>query len=140
MIGLNLAVWTGWTILDPILALIVATMVLRTGWSILKTSFGALMDEALDDDHQALIHEIIKQNAEGAIEAHDIRTRKAGPVTFIEFHLVVEGAITVEASHRICDRIEAALRRKLDQVHVVIHVEPEYKAKHDGVVLENSGK
>ncbi|MCB9994065.1 MAG: cation transporter [Hyphomicrobiaceae bacterium] len=136
VIGLVLAIWTGWSVLDPLLALIVGMAVLKTGWDILQSSFSGLMDEAVSDDEQQTIQDLIKQNAEGAIEAHDIRTRRAGPAIFVEFHLVVDGKISVEASHEICDRIEAALRRKLTPIQVVIHVEPAYKAKHEGVLLD----
>jgi divalent metal cation (Fe/Co/Zn/Cd) transporter len=63
-----------------------------------------------------------------------LRTRHAGRVTFIQFHLVVPGAMTVAESHDICDRIEAALKADMPEVVVTIHVEPEHKAKHAGAV------
>jgi drug/metabolite transporter (DMT)-like permease len=68
---------------------------------------------------------------DAALEAHDLRTRHAGPVTFIEFHLVMPGETTVEAAHDLCDRIEAALMAALPGARVTIHVEPEHKAKAD---------
>ncbi len=64
-----------------------------------------------------------------------MRTRHAGHMTFIEFHLVVPGAMPVSQSHSICDRIEKALREAVPDVHIAIHVEPEEKAKHTGVVV-----
>ena len=81
------------------------------------------------------IREIIAANAHGAIEAHDIRTRQAGKMMFIEFHLVVPGNMTVEAAHQICDVIEAKLRAAVDEATITIHVEPEEKAKHSGIVV-----
>ena len=75
----------------------------------------------------------------GLLEAHDIRTRVAGPTVFVEFHLVVPGTLTVQAAHIICDRLEAAISEAVDGARTVIHVEPEYKAKRhhadDGVRL-----
>jgi divalent metal cation (Fe/Co/Zn/Cd) transporter len=56
-------------------------------------------------------------------------------VTFIDFHLVVPGEATVEEAHRVCDRIEAALMEALPDARVTIHVEPEHKAKHSGIVV-----
>jgi divalent metal cation (Fe/Co/Zn/Cd) transporter len=94
------------------------------------------MDRAVEADQAALIRETILANADGAIEAHDIKTRMAGPATFIEFHLVVDGAMSVENSHSICDRLEAALKREVPGARVTIHVEPEYKAKEEGIQLE----
>ena len=73
--------------------------------------------------------------ADGAIEAHDIRTRQAGKATFIDFHLVVPGAMSVADAHGICDRIEAKLRDAVADAMITIHVEPEEKAKHSGIVV-----
>ena len=56
-------------------------------------------------------------------------------MTFIDFHLVVDGETPVAEAHAICDRIEAALRRQLDDAQITIHVEPEHKAKHSGVLV-----
>ena len=62
-------------------------------------------------------------------------TRHSGPVTFVDFHLVVPGQMTVREAHDICDRIEAALKQAVDGALVTIHVEPEAKAKHSGVLV-----
>ena len=74
------------------------------------------------------------QRRKGPSQAHDVRTRTAGRVTFIEFHLVVPGKMTVATSHQICDRIEAALKEAVHGAEVLIHVEPEAEAKHAGIV------
>jgi divalent metal cation (Fe/Co/Zn/Cd) transporter len=81
------------------------------------------------------IREIIAANADGALEAHDVRTRRAGKMSYVEFHLVVPGTMTVEVAHTICDQIEAALRAAIADTQVTIHVEPEAKAKHSGIVV-----
>jgi divalent metal cation (Fe/Co/Zn/Cd) transporter len=81
------------------------------------------------------IRRTIADHAAGALEAHDIRTRHAGRVTFIEFHLVVPGQMTVSEAHRICDQLEAALRADDEDRRITIHVEPEEKAKHSGIVV-----
>jgi divalent metal cation (Fe/Co/Zn/Cd) transporter len=113
----------------------VALNVLWSGWEVLRHSAAGLMDVAVDPKQLARLREIISANAEGAIEAHDIRTRQAGKMTFIEFHLVVPGAMSVEEAHQICDRIEAKLREAVDEATITIHVEPEEKAKHSGIVV-----
>lgn len=135
IVGLLLALAFDAPVLDPLLALVVAVNVLREGSKVIGTSVNGLMDGALDPAEDALIRKVIKDNADGAIEAHDIRTRRAGRASFVEFHLVVDGAMTVEASHRICDRLEAAIRAAMPGIGVVIHVEPAHKAKDQGVVL-----
>jgi cation diffusion facilitator family transporter len=133
--GVVLAVGTGIRVLDPILAALVALNVLWSGWQVLRQSVVGLMDAAVDPQQLARIRDIIAANAEGAIEAHDIRTRQAGRMTFIEFHLVVPGAMSVEQAHQICDGIEARLREAVDESTITIHVEPEEKAKHSGIVV-----
>ncbi len=113
---------------------LVALLILWQGWRVARLSIGGLMDEAVPPETLARIHEIIKANATGAIQAHDFRTRAAGRMTFIEFHLVVAGTMPVSQSHDICDRIERALRAEVPDATITIHVEPEEKAKHEGVV------
>ncbi|MBT0779894.1 MULTISPECIES: cation diffusion facilitator family transporter [Paracoccus] len=133
--GVTLAVLTGWAVLDPALAALVALNILWSGWKVMASSLSGLMDEAVSEDTLAEIRATISDTAIGAIEAHDLRTRHAGPRTFIDFHLVVDGQTTVDAAHDICDRIEQALKRKLPGAFITIHVEPEHKAKHSGVVV-----
>ena len=91
------------------------------------------MDEAVTAEVGRQIRDVISGNAEGAIEAHDVKTRTAGRVTFIEFHLVVPGGMTVATSHGICDRLEEALTKAVPGAQVLIHVEPEEEAKQQGV-------
>jgi cation diffusion facilitator family transporter len=133
--GLALVLLTGWAVLDAILAGLVALNILWSGWGVIRQSIGGLMDVAVQPETQKVIREIIATNAEGAIEAHDIRTRQAGRMTVIDFHLVVPGAMSVDAAHAICDRIEARLRETVKDALITIHVEPEEKAKHSGIVV-----
>ena len=138
LLGLVLAAVTGWTILDPLLATLVAANILWAGSKIVSHSVSGLMDESVDGDVQSRIREAIKANGGGALQAHDIRTRHAGAATFIEFHLVVPGTMTVNEAHGICDRIEAALEAQIAGSDVLIHVEPEHKAKTKGAVALGS--
>ncbi len=135
LIGLVLALVMKWEFLDPALALIVAATILWSGWGVLKESAGGLLDEAVPDATLNAIRRTIADHAAGALEAHDVRTRHAGRVTFIEFHLVVPGQMTVSEAHRICDRLEGALRAEDEDRRITIHVEPEEKAKHSGIVV-----
>lgn len=133
--GVLLAILTGYHRLDSILAAFVGVAILWSGWQVVRESVVGLMDVAVDPARLAQIRDVIAANAEGAIEAHDVRTRQAGRFTFIEFHLVVAGAMSVEAAHEICDRIEARLRETVGDAQITIHVEPENKAKHSGIVV-----
>ena len=127
--GLFLAAVTGLQVLDPLLAIAVAVYILWSGSKIALSSMSGLLDEAADSEIQARIRDAIRRSGDGALEAHDVRTRQAGRAIFIEFHLVVPGSMTVHAAHEICDKLEAALEAEIEGSEVVIHVEPEHKAK-----------
>lgn len=133
--GLILAVVTGWWILDPMMAALVAVNILWAGSKIVKESVSGLMDEAVSEQTLANIRKTIASEADGAIEAHDLRTRHAGAATFIDFHLVVPSETTVLQAHEICDRIEKALKELLEDARITIHVEPEHKLKHSGAIV-----
>lgn len=137
LVGFVLAFASGWWWLDPVMAALVALNILWSGWTVIKGSLSGLMDEAVSDEEMATIRRVISLAAsdDEALEAHDLRTRHAGQVTFIDFHLVMPGETTVEAAHTLCDRIEAALMETLPDARVTIHVEPEHKAKHSGIVV-----
>jgi cation diffusion facilitator family transporter len=131
--GVGLVALTSVLWIDPLLAALTAGNILFSGFRLLRESVGGLMDEAVPPATLERIRAIVAAEAEGAIEAHDLRSRHAGRYTFLEFHLVVPGAMTVRESHDICDRIEAALKAELRNAVITIHVEPEGKAKHKGV-------
>ncbi len=132
-IGVGLAVLTGYLVLDPILAGVTGVYVLWAGTHMISSSVGGLMDAAPQQTVVRRVRELVSDSAEGAIEAHDLRMRYAGRLTFLEFHLVVPGAMTVAESHAICDHIEETLRQEMPHLAITIHVEPEEKAKQHGV-------
>ena len=133
--GVLLAIETGWAWLDPALAGLVALNILYSGWRVMQESLSGLLDESLSDDVLTEVRRVIATEAIGAVEAHDLRTRAAGAATFIEFHLVVPGTFTVSQAHDLCDRVEAGLKVLVEGCIVTIHVEPEFKAKHSGIVV-----
>ena len=133
--GISIALATGLPVLDPAIAVAVALYVLWSGTSLIGQSVGGLMDAAPAPDVVDRIRRLVADHAEGALEAHDLRTRHAGRLTYLEFHLVVPGSLTVSDAHAICDRIEAALREDMKELIITIHVEPEGKAKHHGVLV-----
>lgn len=133
--ALAAAIATGYPLLDPLIACAVAVNILVSGWRLMQDSFGALMDEAASPAELERIRGVIAEHAIGAIEAHDLKTRHSGRLTFVEFHLVVPAEMRVDAAHDICDAIENALRAEIPGVSVTIHVEPENKAKHKGIVV-----
>ncbi|GGR43893.1 cadmium transporter [Deinococcus seoulensis] len=135
LLGVLAARLTGLAWLDPLLAILVALNILWSGWLLVRESVGGLMDAAVDPGTEARIRQAMSLHGQGALEMHDLRTRHAGSVTFIEFHMVVPGDMTVQEAHSICDRLEDAIRAETPQSSISIHVEPQEKAKHHGVLV-----
>jgi cation diffusion facilitator family transporter len=135
LVGVGLVALTGILWLDPLLAALTAVNILWSGGRLVRESVGGLMDEAVQPGLLTRINAALSASGSGAIEVHDLRTRHAGRLTFIDFHLVVPGTMSVEAAHNICDRIEAALKAEIEGATITIHVEPEGKAKHHGVLV-----
>lgn len=135
--GIGLAWVTGLWLLDPIMAAIVAVNILWSGSKVIKDSLNGLLDEAVPEATLQIISDVIASHATGAVQAHDLRTRHAGKVTFIDFHLVMPGETTVTASHAICDRVEAALAAAVPDANITIHVEPEHMAKPAAIEVQD---
>lgn len=129
LIGLIAGFVGGWGIVDPILAIIVSVNILLQGWKVIHSAVQGLMDVGVELNETIRIRELISANAHGALEVHDLLTRVAGRITFIEFHLVVPAVMSVGEAHQICDKIEDALQKEFNNVRVSIHVEPEDEAK-----------
>lgn len=127
--GLLFALLTGWLILDPIIAILVALNILWEGWKVIRTSVDGLMDASLAEDDLRTVRTVIEANLGPALEYHDLRGRRSASVVFVEFHLVVAGGMSVAAAHEICDDIEDALREKFPGSVFVIHLEPDTELK-----------
>lgn len=131
--GLVLALVTGWMFLDPLLAIIVALNILREGWNVISQSAGDLMDSAAHSSDREVIERAVRASSTGALQIHDLRTRRAGKALFVEFHLVVERSMSVGDAHDICDAIEEAIGAEIPEARTTIHVEPEEKLKVSGL-------
>lgn len=133
LVGLFLVLATGWSVLDPLMALLVALNILREGFAVVGDSVNGLMDRAAPQEEQDKIREVILGSGGGALQVHDIKTRRAGKALFVEFHMVVDGDMSVRESHDICDRIEEEIEAALPGVEVTIHVEPDTKLESNGL-------
>jgi cation diffusion facilitator family transporter len=124
VIGLVLVRLTGWLILDPLLALIVAANILWTAWDLMKRSFNGLMDHALPDEEQHAVRSAVDALMHPGLHYHALRTRQAGPRKFVDFHLLVPGTWSVKEAHDFTERVEDAVRKALPGAEVTIHIEP----------------
>lgn len=130
LIGLVLAIVTGYAILDPLLAILVAINILIQGSKVILHSLGGLMDKAVEPEEDEAIKKAIAENSAGVLNVHDLKTRRAGAAAFIDFHVVVPASMSVSAAHEICDRLEDAIRGVIPGATLAIHVEPESEQAH----------
>ncbi|KRD52812.1 cation transporter [Ensifer sp. ENS10] len=140
LVGLVLAIATGYAILDPLLAVVVACNILFQGWMVISRSIDGLMDRAVSVEEEEAIKQAIAANAAGSLGVHDLKTRQAGPAIFVDFHMVVPEAMPVGEAHDICDRIEDAIRVVHPGARIAIHVEPEGEKAHGVRVKTTSAR
>ena len=123
--GVAAVVLTGWEILDPIIALVVAINIVVTGGRLVWRSADGLMDRALDGDDRAQIDAVLKNYREHeGIDFHALRTRQAGSRAFVSLHVLVPGAWTVQHGHDLVERVEDDLRERLPHATIFTHLEP----------------
>lgn len=124
LVGLILVQLTGIALLDPIVALLVAALIIRTAYLTMKKSLAGLMDTKLPQAEEDEIIACLKQHGDQIASFHQIRTRKAGSQRYIDCHLVVSQHISVEKAHQLCDELEREIEDRLSDTSVTIHVEP----------------
>ncbi len=124
LVGLILVSLTGLSILDPIVALIVAILIARTAYFTMKRSLGDLIDVRLPEAEEAEIKSCIMEHYSQLVSFHKLRTRKAGSWRYIDLHLVMPKNASVEAAHLMCDHLEQDIESRLRCTTITIHVEP----------------
>jgi cation diffusion facilitator family transporter len=124
VVGISLVNWTGWLLLDPLIALIVAANIVWTGIHLLHETGNALLDTALSPDDQAVIEKVLSSYKQQGIAFHALRTRRAGLRRFVSLHVLVPGSWSVQHGHDLCEEIELAINRALHETNVTTHLEP----------------
>jgi cation diffusion facilitator family transporter len=117
--------FTNWTIIDPLIAFAVGGNIIFSGIGLLRRSFRGLMDFRLPRAEITAIEEVLRAHIGKSYVYHNLRTRKSGSQRFIDFHLLVAGEMSVRQAHDLCEQIESAIRRRLNNTTVTIHTEPE---------------
>jgi cation diffusion facilitator family transporter len=108
--------------LDSLVAIVIAALILRQSWSMLRKAFGPLIDSSLAPEELAAIEESVHRHPNASI--HSIRTRRAGGKKHIDFHLSMPDGMSVKESHGLCDLIEREIEKTLSNTSVLIHIEP----------------
>ncbi|BAZ45647.1 cation diffusion facilitator family transporter [Chondrocystis sp. NIES-4102] len=122
--GLILVSLTGWVILDPLIAFLVAANIIWTGVKLLRESGSALLDASMPLADQRLVQDILNSYDVQGIQFHAVRTRVAGSRRFVYFHVLVPGEWSVQRGHALCEEIELAIMRSLPETNVFTHLEP----------------
>jgi cation diffusion facilitator family transporter len=115
---------TGLAILDPIIALAVSVIILKSAFIVTRKSFYGLMDTRLPKSEEKEIASCLREHSGQLVGFHKLRTRKVGEQRFIDLHLILPRSANVEEAHGICDHLEQDLEDKLNNTNVTIHVEP----------------
>lgn len=123
VLALVLASQFGWTLADPLFAIVVGLIILRGVWEILNASLNQLMDRELPQEDRERIRAIARAHPE-VIGMHDLRTRAAGSHAFIQLHLEMEGSLTLIEAHAIAEAVMADIEGAYPTAEVLIHQDP----------------
>lgn len=125
IVGVAATGLTGWYILDPLIAIVVALNIVWTGLKLLKTTANGLLDQSIPNENQGILQSILDRYREDGIRFHALRTRQAGQRSFLSMHVLVPGDWSVQRGHDLSEKIDEELREKLPGSAVFIHIEPE---------------
>ncbi len=124
IVGVGAVALTGWQILDPLVALLVAANIVRTGIQLMRRSVAGLMDTALPPEDHDKVLKVLDKYQEQGIQFHALRTRQAAGLRFVSVHVLVPGKWTTHRGHHLLEDIEADIRAALPGANVITHMEP----------------
>jgi cation diffusion facilitator family transporter len=123
LMGLALVYATGNPAFDSLTALVVTGVVLLLGWKTTQGSIQQLTDVALPSDEIARIEQLAAEHP-SILDIHQIRSRRVGGQRQVDLHIQVPGDLTVREGHSIAHQLQDRLKEEMEDIHVVIHVEP----------------
>ena len=124
VVGIGLVWITGWNWLDPVVALLVGINILWTGWRLVSESASGLMDESLPKEENARLRGILAEHETEEIKFHAFRTRISGARAFMEFHMLVPGAWSVQRGHDAMEDLIDLIQEEFAELRVIGHLEP----------------
>ena len=123
--GLILIKITGHTVLDPVIAILVAVVIFRTGYSISKKAGSNLLDHSLPDENINNIKQIINTYSDRVnLKRNSIKARQVGPSKDIDMILQFPECTSICECHKICDEIEKQIQKLYPNCSISIHSEP----------------
>ena len=124
VIGLFIGEQLGIPVIDPLMAMIVAVLVLKMGVELVLKSGGGLMDESCGETEKE-IRRIMDRHHQSFVDYHNLKTRKSGEMVFAELHLSLDGGLSVQEAHDFTDHLEEDVQAEIPNVSLTIHIEPE---------------
>lgn len=121
---------TGWAVLDPLVALLVAVNIVRVGVAVMRRSISELLDERLPDEEEAVILRVLKSSP-AILGFHRLRTRRSGRARFAEVDVFVDPSLSVAAAHALVGKVEDEIHQQLDDLTTTIHMEPYVEGVRD---------
>ncbi len=122
--GLSLVRITGLHILDPLLALLVAALIIRAAFDVTRRSVVDLLDLTLPREEHVIIQRVLAEHSRRFLSYHRLRSRKSGPQRHIDLHLVFKPNTSIAEAHRLCDELEGHIEDELPETSITIHMEP----------------
>lgn len=110
--------------MDTLIALAIAAYIFKSAWEIGREAFNKLMDKELDEPTRDQIKAIVLEHKE-VKGMHDLRTRYSGIQLFIQFHLELDGSVTLYDAHKIAEEVEKDILKAFPNAEVTIHEDPE---------------
>lgn len=137
LVGLLLIKITGNPVFDPVLAVLVGALILRTGYKICKTSLNNLLDGSLPEENTEIIERTVKDfRQQGVLGYKNLKTRRAGAIKIIEITLMLPCEMTICKAHSLCDAIEHSIEQKLGNTDIIIHQEPAYVISENDTIIK----
>ena len=131
--GLLLVQLTGWELLDPIVAILVALLIIKTGYDLVVQSTRVLLDQTLPEDELEEIRRCVKDHrGDLIIGYHRLRARQAGNRRHIDLHVTVDESLTVAVAHEVAEHIARDIRECVPNSDVLVHIEPRSHDRVDG--------
>lgn len=124
IVGVALVAVTGWARLDALVAIAVAINIIVVGWRLVRDSTMGLMDTVIPERDRSAVDAVLEGFRSDGVDFHDVRTREAGHLRFVQLHMLVPGDWTVRRGHDLAEAVEKALRDAVDDLRCSIHIEP----------------
>lgn len=124
VLGLIAVRITGSYVLDPLIAIGVALVIIKTAYDLGRKAIPGLIDTRLPEEEEEKIRSILFEHYGQHLGFHELRSRKAGAERHVDLHLVVSKGLSVEEAHHLCDHLEEDIRAHLPNARISIHVEP----------------